>query len=430
MVFDVGGAHGMEGREAKMKYLLIFVVVFGVSIGSARTTTGHAEAQVYHGTQGDTYYNVDLKVSVSTVKEMHEGGMRWKATAIFTYKVNAPQSHDGWYPTVPTTFFYAGAGLVWGFYAQDFGSTGGVYQGVYSNVGWYELTDTQATYTFFCDNGQESVNLHVPLEVMSTRVINIPANDSDRTVDWEVKVDGSTQFVISQQPGAHAVSQEISVAKDSVVTVDAYSYGIKQEDGGTGFIDTPDTPNLRTKVVSIPVPPGTSTTGSDDDFNVPNIDIKSQNHIAPTNVWDPKTDGNNANPTATQVDLLTNKTFRQGIDALSSKVSIVSSSLSGDGVQTKNFDQTNPATVNPTSAQAIGVLSKLPTAPTIVKPGSVSTFAFSKDVTLAGHSFNFDFSFDLAHFSTAINIMRALMEGALVVWFFFLTLKALKEAFA
>jgi hypothetical protein len=86
---------------------------------------------------------------------------------------------------------------------------------------------------------------------------------------------------------------------------------------------------------------------------------------------------------------------------------------------------------DPDERQSIaqGVKSKLPSMPTITGPGQ-SDGRYSFSMPMPGVSRSYDFTVDMSQYSTGIMIFRTLVKAVMTVYFFFLSLKAVREAAA
>ena len=86
-----------------------------------------------------------------------------------------------------------------------------------------------------------------------------------------------------------------------------------------------------------------------------------------------------------------------------------------------------PAELSPSSITA-KITGKLPAAPTVVVP--VSATEWSVTFTIPGYSTPTTIGFDLTNYSGAIAIFRGIALAGLALLFFFITLKAVRGAFA
>ncbi|MBI2510512.1 MAG: hypothetical protein HYV96_00915 [Opitutae bacterium] len=157
----------------------------------------------------------------------------------------------------------------------------------------------------------------------------------------------------------------------------------------------------------------------------------------PSPTWTPSTP--NTDP-GNQTDLLTNATYRQGIEnIMTGQAALVQGSEYREGTDKIVSALNGTALTPPAELAALDVvdlnqktvasklLSKLPTAPTVETPGTVTQF--SATVKVPGIQDEYALAFDLADYP-AVSVFRALVLAALSLSFFFLTLKAVKEAFA
>ena len=118
------------------------------------------------------------------------------------------------------------------------------------------------------------------------------------------------------------------------------------------------------------------------------------------------------------------------LTATNAKLDTLHTDLTGTAPTIVAADSSAPGTSDQTvfsSSSVIGLPDHvLPTAPTIVSPGSTSTFALS--FTFKG--IGFDFGFDLSRYATQIGVFKTLVRAVLAVWFFFLVVKAVRDAAA
>ncbi len=137
------------------------------------------------------------------------------------------------------------------------------------------------------------------------------------------------------------------------------------------------------------------------------------------------------------VDMLVNQLKTSGTGSTStgsvdmsgviSAVNSVDSDVNGSPVSATPFPSSSGATISAAQGAVDGSLSALPTAPTVTAPTSVSSMAFDLPL-IPGHTFHV--ACDLSTYSTAIAIFRGIAVACCSVLFFFLTLEAVKGAFA
>jgi hypothetical protein len=81
------------------------------------------------------------------------------------------------------------------------------------------------------------------------------------------------------------------------------------------------------------------------------------------------------------------------------------------------------------STVATGIRGKMPNKPTITGPGpSDGRYTFS--MKIPGIDQSYDFTVDMSQYSTGILVFRTLVQSAMAVYFYFLSLRAVKEAAA
>ena len=254
--------------------------------------------------------------------------------------------------------------------------------------------------------------------------ITIPANNSGVTITYKLMktLGGVTsmhsQFV--QAPGGSAVIQTILVPNDGatyevVSRIEGYEFtdgqwvvaegAVKEQSVSppTSADDLPDAdaPPSQTGPISATTPteapssgPATATSGG--------------------TVW--RSGGAAA-------DALTNAVYREGVD----KITIA---IEGSPVVAKSFDSA-PQPEHVTSVQAapvVALVTKLPTAPVVTEPGSESQFSVT--FPIPGLAQPKTIAVDFADYSVSIAIFKTVVRAALSLWFFFLSVRAIREAFA
>jgi len=126
----------------------------------------------------------------------------------------------------------------------------------------------------------------------------------------------------------------------------------------------------------------------------------------------------------TGTDLLTNSVYKQGVDK-------VVAEIKGAPVTQTTFDATADPDYETSMAKASvdGLLSKVPTAPTIVAPAA-SAGVFSFTFTPAGMSSAQTFEMDLSAYDTPIDAFKLLVRAGLALWFYFLVVRTVRDSFA
>lgn len=135
-------------------------------------------------------------------------------------------------------------------------------------------------------------------------------------------------------------------------------------------------------------------------------------------VWKPV--AANTNPAA-QSDLLTNPVFREGIDKIVSE-------LKGEAVTPSTFTQENAVTTSMAKTAVDSILPRLPAMPTITAPQAVGIYSWNMKVP--GMAGTYAVVIDLTPWETPIGIFKGIVTAVMALMFFFMTLRAIKEAFA
>ena len=124
-------------------------------------------------------------------------------------------------------------------------------------------------------------------------------------------------------------------------------------------------------------------------------------------------------------DALDKGTYREGVDKLLT-------ALDGDAVENPTTFPAEPEAEHATSMGTTAVdtlVGKLPAVPEIT-PVSTTVSSFSWNLSIPGLEGNYAFAVDLEQWESPINLGKTLMRGVLALWFFFLVLRAVKEAAA
>ncbi|WED65874.1 hypothetical protein PXH66_03305 [Synoicihabitans lomoniglobus] len=273
-------------------------------------------------------------------------------------------------------------------------------------------------------------------------------NTRDVAVTYRLIQDGSPVGEITLQPG-QAVIQEFEVPSYAVVTVVEEIPDLEYSDDQWMVVDGALT-ELDTGVEIDPelvlpgdeLPEPVEVPQSDKAPTATTPEGVTQNNDAP--IWSPNTD---TKPN----DALTNATYKSGVANLaknlvsirseiqsgnSNTVSAINSlkaAIEGDGSGPEDPtvpDETDVADEVGLELEPSGVLAienKLPELVSIEGLGSVSVFAFSLPMQ-SGPDLAIDI--DFSDYETGITIFKALVRGALAIWFFFMSLRAIREAFA
>lgn len=100
-----------------------------------------------------------------------------------------------------------------------------------------------------------------------------------------------------------------------------------------------------------------------------------------------------------------------------------------DANKKKAPDEGDQPDADKTAGLASSVKGKLPHAPSILVPGG-SNGVYEFSMTIPGVEGSYAFRFDLSSYQTGILIFRSLVKAAMTVYFFFLCLRAVREAAA
>ena len=249
--------------------------------------------------------------------------------------------------------------------------------------------------------------------------VTIPANNSSYAIRYTLTQGGVSIGSYVQAAGHSAYILQVDVgANDGPVTLTATTTGIKKD--GISLIDDPS--QEVTEVISqtiLPDPSGTPVPVSPPSTN----DVKKPTDTNSGQVWSP---GNQSTDPAQQTDLLTNQTFREGIDKLldSQKTGVTDS----DGLDVSAL----PAPVANVTVEGVQSLKgKLPVAPTLQDPGTVSVVSISLPLmTSLTATTSFSFSWDFSSWVTRLSWLRTFILGCISVWFFFGVNKQLRNSVA
>ena len=154
--------------------------------------------------------------------------------------------------------------------------------------------------------------------------ITVPGNDTDRSIRYDVVQNGNVVWSLTQAPGAGPVIQSVTLPTGDPYYVYGYGIGFTTtgSGGNTSYTDTGVPTDSAKMYDSGAKTPSLGDSGGDN-FNIPRIDMPNTSAIRPPGtIWDKSTDGNNGSPdpSVVQKDLLTNATFRQGVDKIADKV--------------------------------------------------------------------------------------------------------------
>lgn len=152
----------------------------------------------------------------------------------------------------------------------------------------------------------------------------------------------------------------------------------------------------------------------------------------------------------TTVTILDKSTFREGVDKLIDAVGSGGGSVNVDvdtgeivdAIEAQTAEllddsqaPSDPAAIDPIEPEEViamegdltNALGMLPDAPSIVSPGTVSTLALNMNLGEAG---TYSTTIDFSQYSGPITVFRNLLKAVLTIWFFFLIVKTIREAFA
>lgn len=297
---------------------------------------------------------------------------------------------------------------------------------------------------FNIDPGATSVSVTMQyggsalLDGVTTRSIYIAVrNTTDFATTYVVMQDGEPVGSITLQPG-EAVIQHVEVPADSDVVVVAQVPGLSY-DGDNWFVmegavyeqqvTPPLTPQIEPPLQPFVVPQPTIPENAKNPANNPSGgggippwpieeegEVKNPNKDKP--VW--KHDDPNEDPDG-QVDLLTNKIFREGIEKL----------LENGGAEGPEELEPGEAEEAPTvpAPDMVGKFA-LPTLPSSI--GTVTTLA----ATIPGFNVSgvgwpsYDWTFDLDDHASAVSLVRGIFAGVLYICYFILCVRTIRGAAA
>lgn len=276
------------------------------------------------------------------------------------------------------------------------------------------------------------------IEEPPDKVVNIALRN---TSDWEITYvlvqDGDPVGSVTLQPG-EAIIQQMTVPGDSDVVVVAQVPGLSY-DGDNWFVvedavyeqqvTPPLTPQIEPPLQPFVVPQPTIPQNAKNPANNPSGgggippwpieeegEVKNPNKDKP--VW--KHDDPNEDPDG-QVDLLTNKIFREGIEKL----------LENGGAEGPEELEPGEAEEAPTvpAPDMVGKFA-LPTLPTSI--GTVTTLS----ATIPGFNVSgvgwpsYDWTFDLDDHASAVSLVRGIFAGILYICYFILCVRTIRGAAA
>jgi len=277
-------------------------------------------------------------------------------------------------------------------------------------------------------------------------------NDSGDRVDYKVMQDGQMIDWFSLGPGENR-SKGYKTDSGNPITVnetprqfftdfatgqktlggDGPTKAVNLADDGNPIIPTPS-PGVTPPNKSVTTPPAPSGTATSPDgvlWSVPKetvaanqLDKATFKEGVDALIKAVKSSGGGGG--GTTVDL---SGVHSRLDTVNTKLDTIDGSLKTTAPTEGAFDEENAADVSfLDSSSVIGTLAKLPAAPAVIKPTTGST-VIAASIPMPGAS-NFSFSVDFSNYATPILILRNIIKALLYFGFFFVTVRALKEAFA
>jgi len=257
--------------------------------------------------------------------------------------------------------------------------------------------------------------------------VTIPANHSDFPIIYTLTQGGEVVGTFTQQPGAdpYILTLDVGASGGSVTMTSAYS-GVKFEDnhfvvspGSTADTGVTNTFTPSTDPSTTPATPPKGSTGGSGGAKDPSNPANNSG-----TVWTNNTQST-TDPT-TQTDLLTNATFREGVENLM------------EGGETYLEDSayvdasaSEAPTTNVSVDQVHGLINKLPAAPVFVDPGSTTSLSFSLPfMTSLTTTQNFSFTWDYGPWVSPLSWLRVFFLGCLSVFFFFAINRQLRDSVA
>jgi len=143
-----------------------------------------------------------------------------------------------------------------------------------------------------------------------------------------------------------------------------------------------------------------------------------------TTLWKSTTD-------SLPADLLTKSVYREGVDKTVEKLDAIKKAIEGTAVSPQNLDSSAPEGWAPSAKKSdvLAAVAKLPQAPAVTMPGEAST-AFALSFVPPGMSAPVTMNVDFTDYSGPISVFKGIVRGVLAIWFFFITIRAIREAFA
>jgi len=282
--------------------------------------------------------------------------------------------------------------------------------------------------------------------------LSIKPNNTAFPIIYRVMQNDEVVEEIVRMPGDGGLITNITVPTTDPVTVVALVEGLTRdgpswvvtddatvtEIGGVGGEITPEVDPDDTEVPAPNLPEGV------DPSEDPPVEGDSEKDRP---IWDPNTD-------AKEGDGLTNATFKQGIDKLAevfekqgggsgggadmsgveSRLDTANARLQGLLTAVQDTSDTAPdipqdtdVALDVASSVVSPITSKLPELPEVELPESTGQFSFAFGVPGMDAQ---EFAIDLSPWETQINVFKLAIRGGLALWFFFMCVRAVREAFA
>jgi len=264
--------------------------------------------------------------------------------------------------------------------------------------------------------------------------VTLPANNGNYPIQYTLWQNGVSIGSYTQTPGNGAYILTIDVGADGgAVTVTSKVIGLfidpngnyisdPSKESSTGIIDTV-TPTADPNASAVDLTPPPANTAKDPSTPATKSDT----------VWSQDAQ-NKTDPTA-QTDLLTNATYREGVDKIKSVLEAAKNSsdtgLSSDSstLDTSSLPESVP---NVTVDKVNTLLGKLPEAPTLVPPSSgVSSITLTFPlITAIGLTHDYTFTWDYSGWVSVMSWLRLFVLGCLSIGFYLAINKQLRNSVA
>ena len=411
-----------------MRRFLFLAVLLFPGLLAAQSSTKYSKNTYGETTLTGTVVQVDAWSGTGPTTD-RTVRITWNGNSTSTNGVNAP----------PLVTLNVNSGLVAsiGNDASNLGAKAGTYVGT---VQFTSFNGKLRAYLQFLNDGGRQVFFYADQNFQYTLALSNPRNVR---VIYEVMQAGNLIGTYFLEPG-QSIIQTVHTTDDSSLTVNEKPFQIVNLGGGDysrlpGTVVTSSTTVTPSQSGTTPTTITPSTPPAGSGFGTAPKDTAGGTVPPDTAIWDNKN---------SQSPALSDQVYKQGVAQI---VSAVRASGGGGGGTTDltpvvnkleeikqqgqvadtaaaEFADETSVTFDATEAQVSGIESKMPTPPVITAPGSFSgTMSLSLAMPGAGVHV---MSINLAQWATAINVFKTVVRGALAIWFFFMVVRALKQAFA